>query len=278
MRRVLVTGASRGSAWNSCGSFWCAAIRSSPPAAIPKTPTIYTISRRIICICITLDVAEEYSIEISYAVVRSQTDALDLLINNAGISLDDDELGSLSFDDLLHILRVNAVAPILIAQRYLDLLQRGSDPKIVGITSEHGSLASKPDGGSLRLFCQQGRAEYVHAHTGVRRAAVTSFVLDPGWVRTDMGGRSASLSPERSVSGMIRIIDGTTRDDTGMFFRWDGEKNPGKYRTRPVFLSPQSSVLSPSSAASGVWLRRAPASGCPSVPRLCPSTVPCRKS
>ncbi|MEO8395088.1 MAG: SDR family oxidoreductase, partial [Chloroflexota bacterium] len=176
---------------------------------------------------ITLDVSDEYSIETSYAVVASQTDALDLLINNAGVTLDDeDTLGRLTFDNLLYIMRVNAVAPILIAQRYLDLLQYGSDPKIVAITSEHGSIASKPDGGPYGYSASKAALNMFTRTLAFEMRSVTAFVLDPGWVRTDMGGESASLSPERSVSGMLHVIDRANQHDAGKFFRWDGQEEP----------------------------------------------------
>jgi NAD(P)-dependent dehydrogenase (short-subunit alcohol dehydrogenase family) len=175
---------------------------------------------------ITLDVADERSIESSYSVVRAQTDALDLLINNAGVLIDDDELGSLTFEGLLYILRVNAVAPVLIAQRYLDLLQRGSEPKIVGITSEHGSITVKPDGGPYGYSVSKAALNMFMRTLAFDLHGITTFVIDPGWVRTDMGGRGATLSPARSVSGMIQIIDETTQFHTGKFFRWDGEEEP----------------------------------------------------
>jgi NAD(P)-dependent dehydrogenase (short-subunit alcohol dehydrogenase family) len=158
--------------------------------------------------------------------VRAHTDALDLLVNNAGILIDDDELGSLTFDNLLYILRVNAVAPVLVAQRYLDLLQHGRDPKIVGITSEHGSITSKPDGGPYGYSASKAALNMFMRTLAFDLHGIATFVIDPGWVRTDMGGRGASLSPARSVSGMISIIDEVGILDTGRFFRWDGEEEP----------------------------------------------------
>jgi NAD(P)-dependent dehydrogenase (short-subunit alcohol dehydrogenase family) len=227
MRRVLVTGASRGIGFEfvrQClmrGDHVFAACRD-PESAY----ALHEIESDHLHL-ITLDVSDEYSIETSYAVVNSQTDALDLLINNAGVILDDeDELGRLTFENLLYILRINAVAPILIAQRYLDLLQRGSDPKIIGITSEYGSIASKPDGGPYGYSASKAALNLFMRTLAFEQRSVTTFVIDPGWVRTDMGGGDASLSPERSVGGMMRVIERASRRDTGKFFRWDGQEEP----------------------------------------------------
>ncbi len=226
MQRVLVTGASRGIGLEFVRQYL---LRGDQVFAACRDPenadNLYALESERLHV-ITLDVADERSIESSYAVVRAQTDALDLLINNAGILLDDDELGVLSFEGLLHILRVNAVAPILIAQRYVDLLLHGSEPKIVGITSENGSLASKPDGGPYGYSASKAALNMFMRTLAFDVRGLTAFVIDPGWVRTDMGGRSAALSPARSVGGMISIIDQATRYDSGRFFRWDGEEEP----------------------------------------------------
>ncbi len=226
MRRVLVTGASRGIGFEfvrqllARGDTVFAACRAPEHAAglrALKSDRLHLIP---------LDVADAASIEASFAVVRAQTDALDLLINNAGILLDDDQLGRLDFDGLLHILRVNAVAPLLIAQRYLGLLERGSSAKLVAITSEHGSLAYKPDGGQYGYSASKAALNMFMRTLAFEVRGVTTFVLDPGWVRTDMGGNSASLAPERSVDAMLQVIDRAAPRDAGKFFRWDGHEMP----------------------------------------------------
>lgn len=226
MRRVLVTGASRGIGLEFVRQFLLRGDMVFAACRDPENADQLREYESDHLHVITLDVADERSIESSYAVVRAHTDSLDLLINNAGVLIDDDELGSLSFDGLLYILRVNAVAPILIAQRYLDLLERGRDAKIVGITSEHGSLTLKPDGGPYGYSASKAALNMLMRTLAFELRGMTTVVIDPGWVRTDMGGRGAELSPARSVSGMIQIIDAITPYDTGRFFRWDGEEEP----------------------------------------------------
>jgi NAD(P)-dependent dehydrogenase (short-subunit alcohol dehydrogenase family) len=51
---------------------------------------------------------------------------------------------------------------------------------------------------------------------------VTVVSLHPGWVRTDMGGSAAAISPGESVAGIRKVIDGLTAKDSGGFFNFDG--------------------------------------------------------
>jgi len=59
------------------------------------------------------------------------------------------------------------------------------------------------------------------ASKGVRVVA-----LSPGWVRTDMGGSGAPLTPETSVQGLRKVIAGLKSDDSGRFFSHDGSSIP----------------------------------------------------
>lgn len=226
MRRVLVTGASRGIGLEFVRQFLERGDRVFAACRDPENAhqlQAYASDRLHL---ITLDVADERSIESSYAVVRAQTDALDVLINNAGIMNDDDELGSLTFDNLLHILRINAVAPMLIAQRYLDLLRRGSTPKLVSLSSEHGAIALKPDGGPFGYSASKAALNMFMRTMAFEAQGVTTILVDPGWVQTDMGGAHASLTPDQSVEGLIAVIDAVGQEHNGGFYRWDGELMP----------------------------------------------------
>ena len=50
------------------------------------------------------------------------------------------------------------------------------------------------------------------------------LALHPGWVRTDMGGPSATLSPEESVTGMRAVISGLTAEHNGRYLGYDGSE------------------------------------------------------
>jgi NAD(P)-dependent dehydrogenase (short-subunit alcohol dehydrogenase family) len=55
---------------------------------------------------------------------------------------------------------------------------------------------------------------------------VIAIVMHPGWVRTDMGGASASLSVAESVTGMRQVIARLTAAEHGRFWTWNGREHP----------------------------------------------------
>lgn len=177
---------------------------------------------------IALDVADESSIRAAAAAVAARTDHLDLLINNAGTVDRSQALDDLDFEICIETFKINAFAPILLAQQCLPLLRRGKAAKIASISSEYGSLTEKASG-DLYTYCASKAALNMFTRTlafDVWQMGITAVILDPGWVRTAMGGWDAELSPTESVEGMLRVLDDLTIADAGRFIRWDGLERP----------------------------------------------------
>ncbi|MBI3329866.1 MAG: SDR family oxidoreductase [Nitrospinae bacterium] len=233
MQRILVTGAGRGlglaftQRYLERGERVFAGCRR-PETARPLHELQAAYPHRLTVV--PLDVAESDSIRTSHASVRAQVEGLDLLINNAGVysargsAGPMERLGELNFQDALRVLRVNAVGALLVAQQYLELLRQGTAAKLVSISSGYGSLSANTGSfpyyysaskAALNMFMRSFAAE-------ARRWGIMTVLLDPGWVRTDMGGPGAPLTPRESVESMIRVIDALTRRQNGRFLTWQG--------------------------------------------------------
>ena len=50
--------------------------------------------------------------------------------------------------------------------------------------------------------------------------------MDPGWVKTDMGGPTADIEAPESIAGQLKVYDAVTVEDTGKFFKYDGSIVP----------------------------------------------------
>ena len=152
--------------------------------------------------------------------------AIDILFNNAGIfgprGL---SLSELKQDDWLEVLKTNTVSPALLAGALVDNVAKSSHKLMVFMSSSMGSIANGSAGEYIYRSSKAGlnmvvaRAAQELAPRGVRTVA-----MDPGWVRTDMGGESASLSPEESVRGMKNVLDNLSKSSTGVYLRYDGSK------------------------------------------------------
>ncbi len=160
------------------------------------------------------------------ATVRQQTTALDLLINNAGLNLRGMELGTYERGAMLEVLHVNAVAPILIGQAFRGLLDQGTAPKLVNLSSQVGSFSWNKSGSSP-LYAASKAALNMYTRAFAREGApIITVAVHPGWVQTDMGGPSAPLAPAQAVEQLRSLIARLTPADNGQFFNYDGRPHP----------------------------------------------------
>ena len=155
-------------------------------------------------------------------------EALDLLLNNAGIYGSRQDFGAIDHDGWARVLEVNAIAPIALAERFLPHLARGKGRKIAFITSQMGSIADNGSGGYYAY-----RSSKAALNAAVRSLAIdlaprgiVAVLLHPGWVRTDMGGPNARLDPETSVANMRRMIERAGPRQSGRFLAHDGRELP----------------------------------------------------
>jgi NAD(P)-dependent dehydrogenase (short-subunit alcohol dehydrogenase family) len=153
---------------------------------------------------------------------------IDVLINNAGVIGSERRLGELDGERWLATLRVNSVAPILVAQAFLSNLKAGGAKKAVFLTSLMGSIADNTSGGYYDY-----RSSKAALNAGVKSFAIdtapegiTAAVLHPGWVKTDMGGSNAPVERGASVGGMRKVIARLKPSDSGHFFNFDGKELP----------------------------------------------------
>ena len=60
----------------------------------------------------------------------------------------------------------------------------------------------------------------------LRLKGITTLLIHPGWVKTDMGGPNAAIDAQTSVSGMRETLDSLTLDRTGSYVNYDGKTIP----------------------------------------------------
>ncbi len=160
---------------------------------------------------------------------------IDTLINNAGVfgpkrKADGDKrqtFGWIDYGIWLDVLRVNTLAPVKMAEALFENVKNSAQKKIVTISSQLGSI-SEGDAG-LYAYRTSKAAVNMGMATVSREAEagdVIVVVLNPGWVRTDMGGDAAVLSATDSVGDLRNRIAALSIEDSGTFIDHDGRRIP----------------------------------------------------
>ncbi|MDJ0944507.1 MAG: SDR family oxidoreductase [Kiloniellales bacterium] len=154
-------------------------------------------------------------------------EAIDLLINNAGIYGPRTGFGETDYDDWLKVLAVNTLAPLRLVERFVEHVGRSDRKLVVNVSSRMGSI-SQNAGGAYIYRSSKAALNAVTKGLSADLAArgITVVAVHPGWVQTDMGGAGADISADTSAAGLRRVIEGLSAEDSGRFFNHDGEEIP----------------------------------------------------
>jgi NAD(P)-dependent dehydrogenase (short-subunit alcohol dehydrogenase family) len=153
--------------------------------------------------------------------------AIDVLIANAGIGFPDD-MSPTAIDEerWMRAFRINTMAPLALAVAFRPQVARSRLRKVVGISSYLGSIGGNAGGGAYIYRSSKAALNAVWRSFALDNPDLVAVVLSPGWVRTDMGGPAAPLSPGESVKAMRRVIAGLSPADSGSFIDREGKPVP----------------------------------------------------
>lgn len=235
MQHILITGSSRGVGlalvheWLARDNTHIYATCRNPQTAHELTALAEKNPERVSVIA--LDVTDSASIEAAAKSVSQLTTQLDILVNNAGIYPKDPEsqqFGSLTAERVLDVLTTNAVAPLLVTQAFMPLLQKGTNPRLVMISSQVGSITNTrvSYGVSYRMSKTALNMATKILANEYGASGMIVITTHPGHVATDMGGQGAPVSPQESASGLVALTERLTPDDNGHFFNYDGRELP----------------------------------------------------
>lgn len=212
MARILVTGSNRGIG---------AALVTAAKAA-GHDPVGTTRDGRGGTLALTLDDPATIAAQLA------DIGPVDILINNAGIIGPERQSPlDMDFAGFSHALTINTLGPLAVAQAVLPRLRESTAPKVLTVSSQMAWMGYRK---ADRIAYRASKA----AVNKVMQGLATEFepegipvaVINPGWVRTDMGGPDAEEDAGDVARGILAIADRLTLDDTGKFFRFTGEEVP----------------------------------------------------
>ena len=228
MPSILITGANRGLGFEFARQYgadgWRVFATCRHPIAAAALQEL--VARAGMVRIIPLDVKNLESVR--QAATRIE-EPIDILINSAGIGGNRDEkTGNVDYESWREVLNVNTMGPLRVTEAFVDHLARSERKLVVTITSGMGSITDNTSGGSIPYRSSKAAVNMVMRTVSIDLAprGITSVVINPGWVKTDMGGSSAPVTPTESVSAMIGLIGKLGPTESGKFFNHDGREYP----------------------------------------------------
>lgn len=226
MKTALITGVGRGIGKALAEKFLAEdyeVIGTSQTGRVPYSNDNLTIYK--------LDLTSEELIAEVAKKIRESGKKIDILINNAGVLLDDEETKIL-IDKLRGTLEVNLIGTINFTEHIIPFINKNGH--IINTTSSAGSLAIadkknnahwpciypayKISKTALNMYTRTLAMRLEYEKTGI---VVSS--IHPGWVKTAMGGSTATTTPEEAAKWIFNFA--ITHPETGQFW-FNGEKYP----------------------------------------------------
>jgi NAD(P)-dependent dehydrogenase (short-subunit alcohol dehydrogenase family) len=221
---VLITGANRGIGLELAGQYaadgWrVLACCRAPDQASGLSGHDVNLHR--------LDVADQAAIDALKANIGDTP--IDLLINNAGVGGGEHQsFGDIDYTAWEQTLVTNTFGPYRMVEAFVDNVTASAGKTIVNISSRMGSITEYDDGQDYIYRSSKAALNMVTHDLSVdlRARGITVLSLHPGWVRTDMGGPEAPVTPEESATALRQSIAAATFNDAGSFLNSDGAPLP----------------------------------------------------
>jgi NAD(P)-dependent dehydrogenase (short-subunit alcohol dehydrogenase family) len=235
MENILITGANRGIGLALTRRFLQLGQRVFAGLRSPDKQSVFAdlpAEQRARLTVVPLDVGSDDSVREARRQVSSLVPRLDVLVNMAGISPfpHDARLDTVDLDKVREAFETNVVGPLRVARAFAPLLRAAASAeqpaRLVNVSSGVASMAGKDNG----IFYAYGVSK-----TALNMLSLTeSFdlkgdhvcvvALDPGWVRTELGGPNAHLAPEESAAACAELISGLALSQSGKFLHYSGSE------------------------------------------------------
>ncbi|WP_263248859.1 SDR family oxidoreductase [Saccharopolyspora rosea] len=184
---------------------------------------------------LVLDVTDPAGI----AAAARQIDALDVLVNNAGISGTSATAPGSDVEEFRQVYETNVFGVLAVTNAFLPALRRSAHPRIVNVSSGTGSLTWSTNPNPQFAAGRGGAAAYRSSKAALnavtlcyaQELADDGFkvnALAPGLRATELNARAAASGgdPAEAAAGAVRLALLPDDGPTGSFFSWDGSPVP----------------------------------------------------
>ncbi|MCD9022090.1 SDR family oxidoreductase [Cohnella silvisoli] len=180
---------------------------------------------------VPLDVTDQQTIDDAAAHILTTFGKLDILINNAGIFLQESPPSSLDVETMKAVYDTNVFGVFRVTKAMIPLLRRSESGRIVNMSSSLGSLGLNSDPNfELASFLVLGynssktavNAMTVFFANELRGTSIKVSSADPGYCATSMTNYSGSRSPQEGAQTAVRLATLPSEEATGGFYNENG--------------------------------------------------------
>jgi NAD(P)-dependent dehydrogenase (short-subunit alcohol dehydrogenase family) len=172
------------------------------------------------------DVDREKEMEEAAEASLERRKKLDVIVNNAGIMPEAGNESILNIDLNLfwQAFDTNVLGVARVIRAFYAMLAQSERPRIVNVSSELGSISARTSYDYYAYSTSKAALNMLTRGIANELApgGVTTVAISPGWVRTDMGGEDATLSPEESARALAETIKEIGPELNGQFLNREG--------------------------------------------------------
>ncbi|OGZ07489.1 MAG: hypothetical protein A2942_04025 [Candidatus Lloydbacteria bacterium RIFCSPLOWO2_01_FULL_50_20] len=164
-----------------------------------------------------LDLGDPVSIKRCADDIAKLGKKIDILINNAGIVIEEEaDSPAIVTDFLRKTLEVNLIGTVNFTERIIPLINEGG--QIINLSSSAGSLGHTGYTSNYPSYRISKASLNMLTRILARRLAgkVKVSSVHPGWVQTDMGGEGADISPAEAAQDIFMLANSDV--ETGQFW------------------------------------------------------------
>jgi NAD(P)-dependent dehydrogenase (short-subunit alcohol dehydrogenase family) len=179
-----------------------------------------------------IDIADIFSVKKARSILEAKIESLDVLINNAGIAGEQPQnISACSMELLRKVFDTNYFGAIQTTQQFLNLLMKSSEPVIINVSSESGSVFMQTSPG------RNPNWDFYNVY-GSSKIAVNSFTImlsnelrntkfrvnsvTPGYTATDLNDFKGTKSVQEGVKPIVRLVTSNSEYVTGEFLKEGG--------------------------------------------------------
>lgn len=202
MATILITGANRGiglaltKAYLAEGNTVLASVRSLENADDLRETGAELVK---------LDVKSDHSVDVLQRLLRGMP--IDILINNAGVS-QSDSFGAINYEKFANVMEANVFGPLRVTEALVDNLESGHEKKVACISSNMGSITAANTPWAIPYRSSKAALNMAMKCVAMDLSllGITTLVLHPGIVETELGGKGAPVKPNESAEGIKKVI------------------------------------------------------------------------